>query len=89
MTEEQKPKKIVKGEKTAPCGCHMVEFSDDTTQISPCAPCGLTEVARNLGQAAQVLAAVALRIRQDQQNQMMMRAVAAATKKGPQGVVGS
>ena len=84
MTEETKPdqgKKLVKKEGFKPCGCHVVEFADDTATVTPCPPCGLMECARALGGAAQALAATAARIRQDQ-NQAQLAAAAARAVSG-------
>ena len=63
MTEETRP--LVKNQKHKPCGCVITELSNDTTQMSPCVPCGLMEVARAMGSIGQILAAVATRIQVD------------------------
>jgi len=64
MTEEVKPiTKLVVNQEQQPCGCRIVEYADKRKEISPCQPCGLMDVARNLQGAAQALAAVATRIR--------------------------
>lgn len=78
-------KKIVKKEGTRPCGCHVVEYSDGTTEIGPCPPCGLMEIARNLGQAGQIMAAVATRLQREHQAVQMDQVVKSAG--GPRGVV--
>jgi hypothetical protein len=65
MTQSDQPSKIVTNEQTRPCGCHIVEFADKTSQISPCAPCGLMDVARGLNLAASAMAAVATRLRME------------------------
>jgi hypothetical protein len=60
------PPKIVTREETRPCGCHVVEYSDKTGQLVPCPPCGLLDAARNLSAAANAIAAVANRLRIEQ-----------------------
>lgn len=59
-----------------PCGCHVIEYSDKTGQISPCVPCGLADAARSMIQAGQALGAVAGRLR----TEASRAAVAEATK---------
>jgi len=59
---------MIKSQKTKPCGCILTEMSNDTTQMSPCVPCGLMEVARAMGSIGQILAAVATRIQVDRDN---------------------
>lgn len=59
------PAKIIANQSTKPCGCHIVEYADKTSELSPCAPCGLMDVARGLNLAANALAAVAMRLRME------------------------
>lgn len=66
MTEEAKPiTRLVVNQEQQPCGCRIVEYADKRKEISPCLPCGLMDVARNLQGSAQALAAVATRVRAD------------------------
>lgn len=51
------------------CGCIETTFSDDTVDITPCPPCGLMEVARNLNKAATAMASVATVLNQEQVRQ--------------------
>ncbi len=77
------PSKIVASEQTRPCGCHIVEFADKTSQISPCAPCGLMDVARGLNHAASALAAVATRLRMESGRAAVAEAVRAVANSKP------
>jgi hypothetical protein len=82
MSDKPTPK-IVKSEGPRPCGCYVTEYADGTAQVSPCPPCGLMDAARNLGGAAQALAAVATRLRQESGQ----AAVAAAARAVAQGKI--
>lgn len=68
-------KKLVKSEETRPCGCHVVTYSDDTAVLTPCLPCGLAGAAESLMRAGQALGAVAARIRAEQNEVVIQRAV--------------
>jgi len=61
MSEETPP--IIKSQMRKPCGCIITELSNETTQMSPCVPCGMMEAARALASVGQILAAVATRMR--------------------------
>jgi len=63
VTEETRP--LVKNQKHKPCGCVITELSNDTTQMSPCVPCGLMEVARAMGSNGQTRDAGAKSIQVD------------------------
>lgn len=78
MSEQSK---IVKKEETKPCGCHFVEYADETRELSPCAPCGLMGSAKALQAAAeamftasQALSATAARLHQDRGRAALDRA---------------
>lgn len=79
----KKPSDIVKKRENRPCGCVVVEYSDDRKEITPCIPCGLASAGQSMmqsahaqNQAAQALLAIATRLRTDENN----AAIAAATK---------
>lgn len=74
--------KIIANQSTKPCGCHIVEYADKTSELSPCAPCGLMDVARGLNHAASALAAVATRLRMDS-SRAAVAAAAQAVAGGP------
>jgi hypothetical protein len=73
MSEETK-KKVVKGEKTDPCGCHVVEYSDDTGDITPCIFHGMLKVAACLRDAGNAMGAVAHRHRLELQQASVIHA---------------
>jgi hypothetical protein len=67
--------KLIKNEFNKPCGCHVVEYSDETAGIALCISCGLMETARALNGAAQALSSVARTIAMSRQQAMIQQAV--------------
>lgn len=76
-------KRIVKSEGTKPCGCHVVEYSDDTSETTPCPPCGFISAAQALQAAANAIGAVANGLRAQMQKEAMRIAVEGAIKGKP------
>lgn len=75
-------KKLVVSEGGKPCGCYVVKYSDDTSMINPCAPCGFMAVAEHLQAAANAIGAVGQNLREQQKQAALMQATAAAMGKG-------
>lgn len=63
---ESEKKSVVAGIENKPCGCILTTYSDGTRTLNPCPPCGLLDVAQSLSRAAEALAAVSNRLRQEQ-----------------------
>ena len=74
-------KRVVQKEEQKPCGCVITHFADGAGEISPCVPCGLMGVAQGMSQAADAMAAIATRLRREEQQAAMAQAIAAATRK--------
>jgi hypothetical protein len=66
MEPEKKPSAVVAGIENKPCGCILTNYSDGARTLNPCPPCGLLDVAQSLSRAAEALAAVSNRLRQEQ-----------------------
>lgn len=78
--ESREPSTLVVDEGTLPCGCHVVKFSDDREQVSPCAPCGFLKLGEMLNNAANVCGSIAHGLRRQQSQAAMANAVARATQ---------
>ena len=73
--------KLVKDQKTKPCGCVVVTMSDDKQQVTPCPPCGLMAAANALLEAGQALGAVGQRLRVEHNQAVTQAAVQAVARK--------
>ena len=52
-------KKVIKSERSEPCGCHVIEFSDGGGQLSPCVPHAMERSGRAMQAASTALAEAA------------------------------